>query len=50
MACINIRYYVCHFMSLIFKNIGNNTYLDNDICDTIQNALLERLQVSLIQF
>ncbi|KAJ8975351.1 hypothetical protein NQ317_000279 [Molorchus minor] len=43
LAYVQARYHSCRFLTLILKHIGHDTNLDSDICDSIQDALLERI-------
>ncbi|KAJ8943244.1 hypothetical protein NQ318_009935, partial [Aromia moschata] len=40
--CVQARYHSCRFITLILNYIGHDNHLDSDICDSIQEAMLER--------
>ncbi|XP_019880446.2 condensin complex subunit 3 isoform X2 [Aethina tumida] len=40
---VEARYHSCKFITLILQHLGYQVQLDNDICDTIQEAMLDRI-------
>ena len=46
-ANISVRYHVCQFLALILHSIGENIQLNDNICNEIQNVMLEHMEVSV---
>ncbi|KAK0164610.1 hypothetical protein PV328_003221 [Microctonus aethiopoides] len=38
-----VRFRICHFLNMILNSMGESAFIDDNICDKISNAMMDRL-------